>query len=151
MEVRAVQTWFDRKHGVMVVDDDVQNVVRDLKAIDERIVVYYNEQTEGFDLIERCLDGKERLIFSVDELDQRAVHRLREADHWHGQTLPNHVLGEGEDYVAKVDEHNERMEQQRSEDAAAQIAYAGEGLAWALDNTKDRSSVGGSILVPKDL
>jgi hypothetical protein len=151
MEVHAVQTWFDRKHGVMTVDDDVQNVVRDLRAIDERIVVYYNEQTSGFDIVERCLDGRERLVFSVDELDQRAVIRLRSADHWHGEDLPNHVRGEGEDFVAEVDAHNEGLERQIAEDTADKIAYAGEGLAWALDNTKDRSSVNGSILVPKDL
>jgi len=151
MEVHAVKTWFDRRQGVVIVEDDVQNVVRDLKAVDDRIVVYHNPQTGHFDIIERCLDHTERLVFSVAQLDQRAVDRLRGADHWHGRSDNAHVLGDDEDFVAQVDAHNEEMEALRSAAAADQIAYAGEALAWALDICSDRSSVGGSILVPKSI
>lgn len=151
MQVHAVKTWFDRREGVVVVDDDVQNVVADLKAISPRLSVYYNPQSGGFDIVESCLDGTDRLVTSVDELDQRVVTRIREADHWNGNDRPVVVLGEGEDITARVDAHNAEMERLRSEETAEKIGEAGERLAWALDNTRDHHSVGGSISVPKDV
>lgn len=152
MEVHAVSTWADRsRRSVVVVEDDVQNVVRDIKSIDSRLAVYYNEQVDGFDIVERCLDGVERLVFSAKALDQRVVDRLRGADHWHGRTDNNHILGDDEDYAAQVDAHNEKMEQLGDAEFQDQIAYAGEAIAWALDICRDRSSVGGSILVPRSI
>lgn len=151
MEVHAVKTWFDKKHGVVLVDDDVQNVVRDIKALSDRLHVYFNPQTEGFDIVESCLDGTDRLVFSAAELDQRIIHRLHGADHWHGQDIPEHVLGDDEDYVAKIDDHNEQVQAELDEKFRNQIYDVGERLAWALDWAKDHHSVGGSIRVPRDL
>lgn len=149
MEIPAVSTWFDRRQGVVVVEDDVQNVVRDIKAIDPRLIVYYNDQADEFDIVERCVDRTERLVFSVPSLDQRVLDRLRRADHWHGQSTPTHVLSDDEDFVAQVDKHNEEMERLRSEATADQIAAAGERIAYYMDAVKDRPSVGGHISVPR--
>lgn len=151
MEIHAVKVWADRRQGMVVVEDDVQNVVRDIKAIDDRLVIYWNAQGEEFDIVERCLDGVERFVFSAKTLDQRVVHRLRNADHWHGRTDANWVLGDDEDILAQVDAHNEAMEENLNQQLRDQIAYAGEAIAWAMDLCADRSSVGGSILVPKDI
>ncbi len=151
MEVHAVRTWVDNRHGVVAVEDDVQNVVRDIKAISERLHVYFNPQTGGFDIVETCLDRTDRLVFSVQELDQRVVHRLRSADHWHGNEVPTHVLGDDEDVLARIDADNEALERARDELAREKIRDAGERLAWALDNTRDQHSVGGQIRVPKDI
>jgi len=149
VEVHSVRSWYDQHHGVVVVEDDVQNVVRDIKAISPRIHVYSNPQTSGFDLVESCLDGTDRLVFSVQQLDQRVVDRLRSADHWHGQDVPNHVLGEDEDVTARVDAHNREMEELQKEKFRDQLYDAGERLAWALDI--GGPSVRSSILVPKDI
>ena len=151
MEVHAVKTWADVRHQKMVVvDDDVQNVVRDIRAIDDRLVVYWNEQAEYFDIVERCLDGRERLVFSVNELDQRVPDRLRGADHWRNDE-PHFILPDDEDFVAQIDEANEELERQQKQEFDGQMEYAAESLAWALDICKDRSSVGGSILVPRGI
>lgn len=136
---------------MVVVEDDVQNIVRDIKAIDDRLKVYWNAQGQEFDIIEHCLDGVERLVFSTKSLDQRVVHRLRGADHWHGRTDANHVLSDEEDVVARVDAHNEQMEEELNQHLRDQVAYAGEAIAWAMDICRDRSSVGGSILVPRNI
>lgn len=151
MEVHSIGTWFDRHDGVVVVEDDVQNVVRDIKAISDRLHVFYNPQTEGFDVVEHCLDNTQRLVFSVPELDPRVLDRLRAADHWHGQDQPLHILGEGEDFVARVDEHNEELQAQIDADGKGRLREAGERLAWALDNTSDQHSKGGQILVPRSV
>jgi hypothetical protein len=136
---------------VVVVDDDVQNIVRDIRALSERLHVYYNPQSGGFDIVEHCLDGTERLVFSVDELDQRVVHRLHLADHWRGQETPDHVIGEDEDIIARIDAENEALERASREQARDKIRDAGERLAWALDAVRDHHSVGGHIRVSKDI
>ena len=149
MRVRSLPTWVERGN-VVRVDDHVTNVIRDIQAISDRIEVYWNDVGEEFDLVEHCLDGNWRLIFSVPELNGRVVERLRRADHWRGNDVPTHRLGEDEDYVAQMDRHNEEMERKRSEETAEKVRYAGEEIAWALDVVNDRPSVGGSISVPKD-
>lgn len=137
--------------GRMVrVDDDVQNVIRDIRELTDRVDVYWNEQTQQFDLVEHCGDT-DRLVFSVAELDQRVVSRLREADHWHGRDVPLHVLGDGEDFVAKIDASNDALEAGLRKEALDQVADAGERIAWALDITRDQNSKGGQILVPRDI
>jgi hypothetical protein len=151
MEVHAISTWFDRRSGVCVVEDDVQNVVRDIKSIDPRLIVYYNEQGNEFDIVERCLDGNERLVFTVDELDQRVPNRLRGIDHWGGRDDPNFILPDDEDFVAQVDAHNEKLQADQKAVFHDELEDAGKRLAWALDNCSDQHSVGGSILVSKDI
>lgn len=151
MEVHGVSSWVDRRNGVVVVEDDVQNVVRGVKEISDRLHVYYNPQTEGFDVVESCLDGTDRLVFSASQLDNRVLDRLRQADHWHGEDTPRNILGEGEDFVAQVDAHNARLEELQREAFHDQMGEVTERLAWALDNTKDHHSVGGSIRVPRSI
>lgn len=152
MEVSAVKTWFDvRKGAVVEVEDDVQNVIRDIKAIDDRLHVYWNEQAEYFDIVERCLDGRERLVFSVPLLDQRVPDRLRGADHWAGHETPNNfILPDDQDFVAQMEESNQELEKAQKDKFDGDMEYAAEALAWSLDICKDRSSVGGSILVPRN-
>jgi hypothetical protein len=151
VEVHSIRTWFDRHEGVVVVDDDVQNVVRGIKEISDRLHVYANPQSGGFDIVEHCLDGAERLVFSVSELDHRVIHRLHQTDHWYGQELPNHVLGDSEDFVARMDEYNDELQEAIDEKGRDKLRDAGLRLAWALDAVGDHHSVGGSIRVPKDL
>jgi hypothetical protein len=62
-----------------------------------------------------------------------------------------HILGEGEDFVARVDEHNEELQAQIDADGKGRLREAGERLAWALDNTSDQHSKGGQILVPRSV
>ena len=133
------------------VEDDVQNVIRDIRDITDRVDVYWNEQTQQFDLVEHCSDDTDRLVFSVAELDQRVVSRLREADHWHGRDVPLHILGDGEDFAAQIDASNDALEARLRKEALEQVADAGERLAWALDITRDQNSKGGQILVPRDI
>lgn len=145
MELHAVRTWFDQKHGVVVLEDDVQNVVRDIRAISDRLQVYYNEQTNGYDVVERCLDGTDRLVLSTDVLDQRVVQRIRGADHWHGSDRPDHVLGDDKDFAAQIDAENEAIEKAQWAAASDRIKDAGERIHWALDLGPGQNSPGGKI------
>jgi hypothetical protein len=128
----------------------VLNVVREVRELDPRISVYYNPQTDGFDLVESCLDGTDRLIFSVEELDARVLHRLRGLDHWGGNETPERfVLSDDEDFAARVDADNEALKAEQQEQFRDQLGDAGERLAWAMDIAGP--SVGGSIHVKRSV
>lgn len=146
MEVRAIRTWVDLKHGgVVTVTDDVQNVVRDLREISDRLHVYWNEQSQGYDIVESCLDGTDRLVLSQKTLDQRIVRRVREADHWRGQDRPVNIIADDEDFAAKMDQDNAELEEAQSEAFREKIRAAGEELHWALDIGPGQNSAGGKI------
>ena len=148
MDVKGIPSYFDR--GTFVtVDDDVLNVVRDLREISPRLNCWYDEHSDTFHVTEDCLDGVTRLVLTAKTLDQRVVNQVRSADHWHGNDRPRVILGEDEDVLSKVDAHNDALEAGWREETRGKIHDAGERIAWALDICSDRSSVGGSILVPK--
>lgn len=136
---------------MVYVEDDVQNVIRDMKAISDRLYVWYDPHQELFIVGEHCVDGVDRLVFTTPTLDQRVVHRLRAADHWHGRDLPTHVLGDDEDFVAAIDRHNAGVEARDNERLLDKLYDAGERIAWAMDSCNDLNSPGGKISVPRDI
>jgi hypothetical protein len=148
MELHAVKTWYDQRYGVVAVEDDVLSVVRQVREIDPRIHIYHNEQTGQFDLVEHCLDGIERLIFSVAELDPRVISRLREGDSWRDGN-PDHVVPDEDDFLTKVEADQEKLQKEIEEGHMDKISDAGERLAWALDIAG--VGYGGSISVPKEV
>lgn len=152
MEVYALRTWVDSHEGVVLVEEDVQNVVRGIKELSPRLHVFANPQSGGFDVVEVSLDGAvTRLVTSVAQLDGRVIDRLRALDHWHGQDVPTHILSDDQDVLARIDAHNEGLEAAARDKYLDQMGDVAERLAHALDNTKDHHSVGGSIRVPRSL
>ena len=149
MEVHGISSWYDQRAGVVVVEDDVQSIVRGMKEICDRLHVFANPQTGEFDVVESCLDGTDRLVFSVPELDGRVLDRLRSADHWFGSDQPDRILGDDEDFVARIDEHNAELERADRDRHRGQLSEVGLRLAHALDNSRDQNSKGGQILVPR--
>lgn len=134
MEIRAIKTWHDLRHGVVELEDDVLGIVQQIQQLDPRLHVFYNDQTEKFDLVESCLDGTDRLVFSVEELDARVLHRLMGADHWGGNPTPERFIRpDDEDFVAQMDADNEAHEAALDEESRDKLRDAGERLAWALD------------------
>lgn len=111
MEIEAATVAQVRRTSagkLVAIDDDVQGVVRDLKAIDEALHVRYDPQQDFFVVYEiRTLgDGstEEHFVTTTKQLDQRVVQRIRE------------IAQPGYDYGAEL----ERVE------AAARKAAEGE-------------------------
>jgi hypothetical protein len=150
MEVHAVRTWFDQKHGVVLVEDDVASIVREIREIDPRIHVFWNEQTQRFDLVESCLDGTDRLIFSTSELDARVPQRLRMGDSWLGGN-PSHVVPDDEDFLAAMEAEQEREQAGVMERLMDRVHDAGERFAWALGDGKFGPGYHQSIRVKRDV
>lgn len=148
MELHAISTWYDRRYGVVAVEDDVQNVVREIREIDPRIHVFYNEQSSQFDLVEHCLDGVQRLIFSVPELDGRVISRLRRGDSWRDGN-PDHPVPDEGDFLDRLEAEQEELQAEMQEESLDKVRDAGERLAWALDI--GRHTYGSNISVPKDV
>lgn len=150
MEIRGVKSWLE-KGKMHTVDDDVLGIVQQIKQFSDRLHVFHNDQSGEFDVVESCLDGTDRLVFSVAELDMRVVHRLMVADQWRGREDPTHVLGEHEDFLVKLDSENDDLMEEKREPLRDRIREAGERFAWSLDICKDHHSVGGSIGVSRSV
>lgn len=140
MEIRAIKTWVDTHHGVVSITDDVLSIVQRMREIDPRLKVYYNEQRGEYNIVEACLDGTDRLVFTVEDLDARVISRLLECDQWN----PNNP-----DVLDKIDKHNEGVEAEIDRVNRDKIGEVGERLAWALE--EDGRGVHASILVPRGL
>jgi hypothetical protein len=153
MEIYPIRTWFDSHHGVVAIDDDVLGVVKQVKAVsDGRLHIYYNPQKGHYDIVERCLDGTERFVFSVDKLDARVIDRLHLADQWGAETPDRGMKKpEGEDFLDELDKLNDEADEAKTQAARDKLGDVGERLAWSLDIVRDRPSVGGSISVPKEV
>lgn len=151
MELYAIKSWYDQNRGVITLEDDVLGVVQEIKRIsDGRVRVYYNAQSDAYDLVELCLDHTERLVFSTKELDQRVLIRFQEADQWGGDTPDRGMQKpEGEDFADEADALNEAMFEARDEASRDKLGDVGERLAWALDIAG--VGVQDSILVKKDI
>lgn len=118
MQVRGVKSWIER--GQMhLVEDDVLGVIQQIKALDDRLSVYYNDWKGGFDIVESVKerDGSttDKLVFHVEELDQRVVGRLLRADHWQGQNTPTNVLPDDQDFLSAVEEDERRIDEEKAE------------------------------------
>jgi hypothetical protein len=146
-EIKGLPLYMDR--GSMVqLEGDVLGVVQQVREISPRVKIYYNEQTDQFDFTEVSPDGSvERLIFSVAELDARAVSRLRLADQWRGREDPEHVLPDDEDFLSIIDRDDDLEKAEQKEKTRDKLYDAGERLAHSLG--EDRRGVHASILVPR--
>jgi len=81
MELRAIKTYYDAREGLVVLEDDVLSIVRQVRErYGDRIRICWEPTTEWYVFSENCADGTERLIFTTPELDGRAFERLMQSD-----------------------------------------------------------------------
>jgi hypothetical protein len=74
--VSVAQARRSRTGRMVAIDDDVVNVARDLRDIDPRFRLFYNEDEHVF-VVELHEEGVEHLVGVYRELDQRIVARAR--------------------------------------------------------------------------
>ena len=79
-----VQVRTGRDGQQITIEQDVLDIAKRIKEIDPRLSVHWNEFGGYFVIIEHCLDGAERLVTTVQELDQRILDHLRKigSDGW---------------------------------------------------------------------
>ena len=124
-----------RAFGTMVqVDDDVQNVARDLRAIDPGLSLFY-DASEDVWIVMQVRDGVEHLVTTAQECDQRIVHRVRE------------VSSERYDLVAELEASDAQIEKDKDAALHEQTGDVGERLLHAMRHDKGEKAV--SVRMPR--
>jgi hypothetical protein len=120
------------REGRMVeIAADVQNIAAEIKRVDPRLGVQYNELSEQFRIYELGRDGKRRTVMWVRELTADIPEHLRRLA--------------TQDYVREMDRRDARADRDRDHRLHELLGPIGEKLAHAA--RKDRQ-VKNKIYVP---
>lgn len=117
------------------MDADVGSVVKQIKEIDSRLGVIWDDDGEFFAVVEQ--DGpKQRTVLTALELDHRVLQRVREISH------PDY------DYVAEMDAIDARADREKDARFSQEVGENAEVMAHAL--RKDLGATyKGRIYVPE--
>jgi hypothetical protein len=103
---------------MVLIDDDVQNVARDLQQISDDLFLHYDAAQDIW-VVMQDKDGWETFVTSARELDQRLVQRVRQV------CSPGYDLaGEVERAQADADAEHDRVQRDRFGEASDQLAHA---------------------------
>jgi hypothetical protein len=120
-----------RPEGVLWTAPEVQEIVRRIQhgypelgwEGDPRLAVYWNRETERWEIWRLCEDGEYRMILRSaprTRLDERVIHVLLQHDAWRGYDPKVAV----DRHNARVDREKERIASERNEDLADKLAHA---------------------------
>jgi hypothetical protein len=139
----AIKTFYNNRMGLITLEDDVLSVVSQVREISEgRITVELDPERNIYHMIEHCEDGTDRLVFSVSELDGRAVERLRRADsYWRGHRDP---------YADAEREQDEIFAQQEAA-SREKLNEHGEEIAFHLREAGIYPRMPLPVSIPKDI
>jgi hypothetical protein len=123
-QLYAIKAWYDNRLGMVTLEDDVLSIVRQVRELyGGRITIELDPDRGCYHFVEHCEDHTDRLIFSVGELDARALERLQGAD--------SQVRGHEDPYDAAEREQDAIWNAQ--EEASREVVRShGEELAHAL-------------------
>ncbi len=127
------------KDGHMVaIDQDVLDVITQIREIDPRLSVRWSVAGEYFEVREHAPGGAREgeLVFTTNELDQRVVDRLR------------FLASIDYDYLKDVDRMDREAEKVEQHKFSEDVGERGERLAHAL--RKDLQH-GGKAFVPREV
>lgn len=143
MELRAIKMFYNAREGMVELEDDVLSIVRSVRELyGDKISVHWEPTSEHFVFVENCEDGAERLVFVCEQLDARALDRLRSAD--------SRSRGYADTYDAAEREQDEA--QSRLGEADQQLIYdAGEKIAHGLRKDGVSSPLPLKVAVPRSL
>ncbi len=100
----------------MLIERDVYNIVEKIRNYDSNLRLKYMEGNSNYSdapyaLFELCADGIERLVFTIWELDERILTRLRQSDN----QLQNVLNGLEDNNAAVQASLNRRYQDMRDE------------------------------------
>jgi hypothetical protein len=109
------------KDGHMVaIDQDLLEIIRQVKELDPNLSIRWSVEGEYFGVYERNKMGKDELVFTTTELDQRVVERLR------------FISSKHYSYVEEIDKLDREFERDKDHKFAEEVGERGEHLAHAL-------------------
>ena len=95
-----------------LITNDLFDIAARLKSVNERYVVYYNEQKQRFEVhdgVKNCLE----FVVPFDELDARTVEYARYSN-----------VCRAAEILAEVERHNAQLERQRAKSAIEEAAVS---------------------------
>ena len=119
-----------RDGNMVLIEDDVLDIAKQLHEIDPRLRVHWSEVSEHF-AVYTSENEEEHLVTTCQELDQRLVNRIREIAH------PSYNYGEELDRIeAKQKAESEQQFSETVGELAERLAHA---LRSDLGYRKDAS------------
>jgi hypothetical protein len=113
------QVELGRDGRMITIDDDVLNIAKDLKEIDENLRLRWVEKAEYFCVYEIEEDGSEALVLTSQELNPQIVERVRQIAH------PSYKYAEELDKLdAQVDRDFDHAQRERLGEAAELLSFA---------------------------
>lgn len=139
--LRAIKTFYSGRDGLVTLEDDVLSIVSQVKQdYGDKVTIELDPVTGQYLFIEHCEDRTDRLIFVVNELDGRALDRLRCAD--------AQYRGHEDPYAAAEREQDET--QRRIDQAATErVLEAGEELIFALKKEGMAPRMPTQVFIPR--
>lgn len=113
------QVELGRDGRVVTIDDDVLNIAKDLKEIDDKLRLRWVENAEYFCVYELEEDGSESLVLTSQELNPQIIERVRQIAH------PSYDYAKELDKLdAQVDREFDHAQRERLGEAAEKLSFA---------------------------
>ena len=119
-----MKAWYDSREGVIELDDDVLSIVRQVREMyGQKISIeLIPDAPEPYAFVEHGEDGVDRLVFTCNELDGRALERLLRSDS-HSRLYVDPYDESEKAHDALQDAKDERSKEQLRE-VAEEMAYS---------------------------
>lgn len=129
------QVRMGKDGGLITIDEDVGGVAAQLREIDPKLKLAWNDKGEFFYVAED--DGREeRLVFTARECDGRIVERARQ------------IASESYDLTAEMDRIDKAAEKRIDDRFHERLGEAGEKAAYAL---REDLQAKHRVVVPRDV
>jgi hypothetical protein len=127
-----------RGGNYITIENDVCDIARRLKEVNDSLTLRYNEQGCFFAVIQVLENGDENLVTTAQEADERLVQRVRRVTH------PSYDYGAE---LERQDAENDRVKNQQFNEKVGEVS---ERLAHAVREDL-RKGLPGPVYVPPDL
>jgi hypothetical protein len=104
----------------ILIEEDVLNIAARLQRVSPALSLHWSESGGHFLVVETSATGDERMVLTVQQLDERILQRVEEIAH------PSYS------YVAELDRLDDTAEAEKDHRFREQTGEVGERLAHAL-------------------
>lgn len=143
-QLRAVKAWYSAdRRGFIELQDDVLGIVSQVRQLyGDKITVELDDERGVFHFVAHGDEGETYLIFTVSELDQRALDRLQLSD------THNRYHQDPYDEVERAQDALDRAKEQAQRES---ISAMGEELLFHMQREGQAPFLPRPIYLPKGL
>lgn len=128
---------------LLIIENDVNNVAKDIQAIHPDLFLRFNMQGQYFVVLQNMGEGhRPHVVTTAQECDQRLVRKVQ-------AIVSGHVNGTY-DYGSEIERHHDERDRVHSAQFAEKMGEVSEQLSWAIKEDI-RKSRPGPVYVPPDI